>query len=108
MRKKNLKKPFFSIITVVKNDFHNIEKTINSVFKQNYKKIEYIVIDGNSTDGTLEIIKKNKKKYLKSIVKKTIIYIKHLTRVLKCQKEMWLEYFIQGIFMQVKVQLKNL
>lgn len=56
-----------SIITVVKNDCKNIEKTINSVFKQNYKKIEYIVVDGKSKDGTLEILKKNKKKISKFI-----------------------------------------
>ena len=51
-----------TIITVVKNDIDNIEKTINSVLCQNCKNIEYIVIDGNSTDGTWELIKKNKKK----------------------------------------------
>lgn len=51
-----------SVITVVKNDFKNIQKTINSVFNQNYKNIEHILIDGKSTDGTFEIIKKNKKK----------------------------------------------
>lgn len=51
-----------TIITVVKNDIENIEKTINSVYSQNYKQIEHIVIDGNSTDGTLKIIKKNKRK----------------------------------------------
>ena len=49
-----------SIITVVKNDFRNIEKTINSVYNQNYQNIEYIVVDGNSTDKTLAIIKKKK------------------------------------------------
>jgi len=51
-----------TIITVVKNDNKNIEKTINSVFTQDYKHVEYIVIDGKSTDGTLKIIKKNKRK----------------------------------------------
>lgn len=51
-----------SIITVVKNNFLNIQQTINSVYKQNYPKIEYIIMDGGSLDGTLEIIKKNKKK----------------------------------------------
>ena len=34
-----------TIITVVKNDIENIEKTINSVYSQNYKQIEHIVID---------------------------------------------------------------
>jgi glycosyltransferase len=51
-----------SIITVVKNDSKNIEKTINSVWRQNYKNLEHIIIDGKSIDGTYDIIKKNKKK----------------------------------------------
>ena len=45
-----------SIITIVKNDVLNIKNTILSVINQNYKDFEYIVIDGNSTDGTYEII----------------------------------------------------
>jgi glycosyltransferase len=47
-----------SIITVVFNDVTHIEQTIKSVLSQNYKSIEYIVIDGSSNDGTLEIIRK--------------------------------------------------
>ena len=54
-----------TIITVVKNDSKNILKTINSVYNQTYKRIEYIVIDGNSKDRTLSIIKDNKKKISK-------------------------------------------
>lgn len=48
--------PLISIITVVYNDKHGISKTIDSVLGQSYKNIEYIVIDGASTDGTKEII----------------------------------------------------
>lgn len=51
----------FSIITVVLNDVKNIEKTILSVKKQSFKDFEYIVIDGNSSDGTSEKIKKHSK-----------------------------------------------
>lgn len=50
-----------SIITVVFNNVENIEKTINSVINQTYKNIEYIVIDGGSSDGTVDIIKKHTK-----------------------------------------------
>ena len=52
-----LNKPFFSIITVVKNDQKNICSTIESVIRQAKFNIEYIVIDGNSTDGTQNKIK---------------------------------------------------
>ena len=51
-----------TIITPVKNDEKNIEKTIKSMLNQSYKNFEYIVVDGNSKDSTLEIIKKFKGK----------------------------------------------
>ncbi|MDC0075630.1 glycosyltransferase [Candidatus Thioglobus sp.] len=50
--------PLISIITVVRNDVANIEETILSVINQNYENIEYIVIDGESNDGTVDIIRK--------------------------------------------------
>lgn len=51
-----------SIITVCYNSEKTIEKTILSVLSQSYKDIEYIIIDGQSTDGTLAIIDKYKDK----------------------------------------------
>jgi len=56
------KKPLFSIITVVYNGEKFLEKTITSVINQSCKDFEYIVIDGGSTDKSLEIIKKYEKK----------------------------------------------
>ncbi|MDR2841140.1 MAG: glycosyltransferase [Paludibacter sp.] len=50
--------PKISIITVVFNNVSQIEETILSVVNQTYSNIEYIVIDGGSTDGTVDIIKK--------------------------------------------------
>ena len=49
-----------SIITVVYNNRDFIEQAIRSVLSQTYKNIEYIIIDGGSTDGTLEVIAKYK------------------------------------------------
>ena len=49
-----------SVITVCKNSEKTIERTIQSVLEQTYSDIEYIIVDGVSTDGTLDIIKKYK------------------------------------------------
>ena len=50
--------PKISIITIVFNGKSLIERTIKSVLSQNYTNIEYIIIDGGSSDGTLEIAEK--------------------------------------------------
>lgn len=47
-----------SIITVCYNSAKTIEKTIKSVLNNNYPDLEYIIIDGDSNDGTIDIIKK--------------------------------------------------
>jgi glycosyltransferase involved in cell wall biosynthesis len=52
------KQPLVSIITATLNSSLYIEQTIESVLSQSYKNIEYIIIDGKSNDGTLDIIKK--------------------------------------------------
>lgn len=54
----NNQPPLVSIITIVRNGADSIETTIQSVVNQSYPNIEYIVIDGKSTDNTVEIIKK--------------------------------------------------
>lgn len=51
-----VKKPLISVITVVYNNVNGIKETIKSVISQSYKNIEFIVIDGNSSDGTIEVI----------------------------------------------------
>lgn len=48
--------PLVTVITVVYNNRETIGQCIQSVLNQSYKNIEYIVIDGNSTDGTLDEI----------------------------------------------------
>ena len=51
-------KPLITIITVVFNCVETLEQTILSIIEQSYENIEYIIIDGGSTDGSLDIIHK--------------------------------------------------
>lgn len=50
--------PLISIVTIVYNDKDGVKKTINNIINQTYRNIEFIIIDGGSTDGTVDIIKK--------------------------------------------------
>lgn len=51
--------PKISVITVVYNDANGIKKTIDSVASLDYPNIEYIIIDGKSTDNTVDVIQDN-------------------------------------------------
>ncbi len=51
-------KPLITVVTVVRNSAPELGKTVESVINQTYENIEYIIVDGASTDGTIDIIKK--------------------------------------------------
>ncbi|MFB0493783.1 glycosyltransferase involved in cell wall biosynthesis [Mucilaginibacter sp. OAE612] len=62
--------PRLSVITIVYNNVRDIERTIRSVINQTYTNIEYIIVDGLSNDGTLQVIDKYKSQITKFISEK--------------------------------------
>jgi glycosyltransferase involved in cell wall biosynthesis len=63
----NQSTPKFTVITITYNAESVLENTIRSVASQTYQQIEYIIVDGASKDGTMEIVKKYNK-YISKVV----------------------------------------
>lgn len=84
-----------SVITIVFNDINNIEKTLDSVINQTYESLQYIIIDGKSSDGTKEFIE-NKIKNISNIIEEINnddIY--HLKAVKRNNKNFTFEFISQ-------------
>ena len=97
----------FSIITCVLNNSKNIKKSLISFQNQNYKNKEHIIIDGGSTDGTINIIKKNKKKNTKLVSSSDNGIYDALNKGLKISKGKIIGILHSDDFYKNKSVLKN-
>jgi glycosyltransferase involved in cell wall biosynthesis len=96
--------PFVSIVTVVLNDVNNIEATIKSVISQVDCTFEYIVIDGKSSDGTLDVISRYREniKYFSSAKDKGIYFA--MNKAIDVAQGEWLIFMNSGdVFTSPKV-----
>ncbi len=55
-------KPLLSIVTAVLNRKESLQRTIDSVAGQSFRNVEHVIVDGGSTDGTLDVIRANEKR----------------------------------------------
>lgn len=62
--------PVLSVITIVYNNVKDIERTMLSVLNQTYPHIEYIVIDGASSDGTIDVLKRYENRIARLVIEK--------------------------------------
>lgn len=65
----------FSIITINYNNKEGLRKTIESVVGQSFRDFEYIIIDGGSTDGSIEVIKSMPVKWTIGYRSRTRVFI---------------------------------
>jgi len=86
-------KPILSVVTIVYNNVSDIERTMLSVLGQTYARIEYIVVDGLSDDGTLDIIKKYKNRIATFISEKDEGIYDAMNKGIRLAKGQWV-YFL--------------
>ena len=68
-----MKKIKFSIITPSLNSDKSLAYTLSSVYEQSYKNFEHIIVDGGSTDRTLDVLKEHKIPNKKIILTKFMV-----------------------------------
>lgn len=91
-----------SVVTVCYNAAEDLEQTIESVLNQTYKDFEYIIIDGNSNDGTYNILENTQKRCLQEGIKITIIsepdkgVYDAMNKAIKIASGNWINYINAG------------
>lgn len=98
----------FSIIVVSLNTKYKFNKTIQSIISQSVKNYEIVVVDGKSTDGTIELISKYKKFIKKKIIKKDKGIYFAMNRGIKLASNKWLIFLNSGDKFYSKDTLKRL
>jgi len=62
-----MQRPKVSVVTAIYNDKENLKKIIRQVESQDYENIEYIIVDGGSTDGTLDVIREAEERFREQV-----------------------------------------
>lgn len=99
--------PLITVITVCFNCKKEIEKTILSVLRQNFNNYEYIIIDGGSNDGTVNILKKYEKKVNALISEPDRGVFDAMNKGLKIAHGQWIIFMNSGDYFYSNNSLQN-
>lgn len=103
----NNTEPLVSIITATYNCVDTIESTIKSVLAQSYPNVEYIIIDGQSTDGTIDIIKKYEKNITLFASEPDKGIYDAMNKGIRASKGLWLNFMNSGDLFHSKDSVLN-
>lgn len=103
-----MKNPLVSVVTVCYNAKATIEGTMLSVLNQSYENIEYIVVDGGSYDGTVEIINRYKDKLTCFISEKDKGIYDAMNKGIKAATGEWILFRNSGDYFADKDVVKNM
>ncbi len=89
-------KPFLSIITINYNNVEGLKKTISSVVSQTFSDFEFIVIDGDSIDGSAEVVERNKDNFRYCVSEKDTGVYNAMNKGIKASKGDYLLFLNSG------------
>lgn len=89
-----------SIVTINYNNAEGLRRTLNSVTAQTYHDIEHIIVDGSSTDGSVDVIKEYEEKPTSNKVLRTVIGspIEQSSSPVKGREIIWVSEKDNGIY----------
>ncbi len=99
--------PLVSIVVVTFNCVESIEMTLASIINQNYENIEIIVIDGKSTDGTIEVIKKYLNKITHFVSEADAGIYDAMNKGLKLSRGSWINFMNSGDFFSTDFSISD-
>lgn len=99
--------PLISIITATYNCVDSIESTMQSVLAQSYPNVEYIIIDGQSTDGTIDIIKRYEKSISVFVSEPDKGIYDAMNKGIRASKGIWLNFMNSGDLFYSKDSIWN-
>lgn len=91
-----MSKPRLTIVTINYNDLMGLKATIESVTQQNYSQFEYLIVDGDSNDGSVDLIKGYDQDLFKALIEKDKGIYHAMNKAISIAKGEWLIFMNSG------------